>query len=205
MNQRPPIRRAFFLSAVLFAVSLFINFWANNYATEAGKNPLTDIVLNNVPVFDVNWLMTWGVLALLIFIGVILTIKPDRIPFVLKSISLFIIIRSVFISITHIAQFQPQALLDSGTFFNFIGSGNSGGLFFSGHTGLPFLLALIFWKNVWMRTIFLAASIIFGAGVLLGHLHYSIDVLGAFFITYTIYRMAVMMFKKDFALFQETV
>jgi len=43
---------------------------------------------------------------------------------------------------------------------------------------------------------FIAASIFFGVVVLLGHLHYSIDVLAAFFITYSIYRLAVLFFPR---------
>ncbi|MEI8091030.1 MAG: phosphatase PAP2-related protein [bacterium] len=70
-------------------------------------------------------------------------------------------------------------------------------LFFSGHTGLPFLFALIFWNNKWMRYLFVLTAIYFGAIVLLGHLHYSIDVLSAFFITYTIRHINEFLWKKD--------
>jgi membrane-associated phospholipid phosphatase len=72
-----------------------------------------------------------------------------------------------------------------------------GDLFFSGHTGMPFLLALIFWEDKWTRFLFLGFSIMFGIVVLLAHLHYSIDVLSAFFITYTIFHLALYIFKKD--------
>jgi hypothetical protein len=39
--------------------------------------------------------------------------------------------------------------------------------------------------------------LVFGVVVLLGHLHYSIDVLSAFFISYGIYRIAEIIFHKD--------
>jgi membrane-associated phospholipid phosphatase len=70
--------------------------------------------------------------------------------------------------------------------------------FFSGHTGLPFLIALIFWDNRLIRYISLSASILFGVSVLLGHLHYSIDVFAAFFITYSIFAIARRFFAKDY-------
>ena len=76
-----------------------------------------------------------------------------------------------------------------------------GDLFFSGHTGLPFLMALIFWDNKYLRWIFILTSVMFATVVLLAHLHYSIDVLSAFFITYTIFHIALFLFKKDRRLF----
>jgi hypothetical protein len=41
----------------------------------------------------------------------------------------------------------------------------------------------------------------FGIVVLLGHLHYSIDVLSAFFITYSIYHICELFFKTDKKIF----
>jgi membrane-associated phospholipid phosphatase len=78
-------------------------------------------------------------------------------------------------------------------------------LFFSGHAGLPFLLALIFWDDVLLRTIFLGFSVLFSIVVLLGHLHYSIDVASAFFITFTIFVIAKKFFKKDWDLLNGTI
>ena len=78
---------------------------------------------------------------------------------------------------------------------------NGNDLFFSGHTGLPFLLALIFWENKKLRFLFLGFSVLFAVVVLLGHLHYSIDVFAAYFITYTIFHICKFLFKKDWQLF----
>ena len=51
-------------------------------------------------------------------------------------------------------------------------------LFFSGHTGMPFLLALIFWDWRRVRYMFLFISVACAIIVLAG-LHYSIDVCSA--------------------------
>ena len=75
-------------------------------------------------------------------------------------------------------------------------SGND--LFFSGHVGLTFLVALLFWDTPVLRYIYLSMSIVFAVVVLLGHLHYSIDVFAAYFITYTIFVIARNIFKSDY-------
>jgi hypothetical protein len=62
--------------------------------------------------------------------------------------------------------------------------------FFSGHTGMPFLGALCFWHMQQWRYFYVAVTVFFGAVVLLGHYHYSIDVLAARFITHGIFQIA---------------
>ncbi len=199
------LSRQFLPSLVWAIILLSLSFWfsylANNYANKTANNQVTDLILSNTPVFNVNLVVVYGPILLMLFLIGLLSVRPQKIPFTLKSMALFIAIRAVFMSLTHIAQFYPQAPLDSGPFINLLGAGNQGGLFFSGHTGLLFLLALIFWENKKLRFVFLGASILFGISLLLGHLHYSIDILGAFFITYTIVEIAKRLFAKDFKIF----
>jgi divalent metal cation (Fe/Co/Zn/Cd) transporter len=183
---------------LFFLISFGINFIAGTYASNVASNSVTDVILSNTRVYDVDFLFTYGILILWIPIIFICLWHPKRIPFVLKSIALFIIIRAIFISITHIGPFP--------THIDIVGNFNSimnftGDLFFSAHTGLPFLMALIFWQYKNIRYFCIACSIFFGTVVLLGHVHYSIDVLGAFFITYTIFHLAEILFKKDRSLF----
>lgn len=185
--------------ALLF-LSLVFNYYAGHYATTHTSNSVTDIILNNIPVYDVGFIFVDGSLALFIFVVILLIYEPKRIPFVAKSLALFIFIRSISINLTHLAPFPNKAPLDPSRILEKITFG--GDLFFSGHTGIPFLLALIFWEEKVLRYIFIAISLIFGASVLLGHLHYSIDVFAAYFITYTIFQMAQKIFKKDYKLLQ---
>lgn len=180
---------------VFLFVSLVTSFYAGTYATSVASNPVTDIILDHIPVFDVDGVFVWGAV---VFVGCIVLVclsHPHRIPFALKTISLFVVIRSVFISLTHIAPSPSQVVLDPLSWTsNFIFGGD---LFFSGHTGLPFLLALIFWDNIRLRISFIILSVLLGGVSLMGHLHYSIDVFAAFFITYAIYEIALQLFKKD--------
>jgi uncharacterized membrane protein YccC len=62
-------------------------------------------------------------------------------------------------------------------------------------------MAMVLWNKPLVRIFCLASSIFFGIIVLLGHLHYSIDVASAFFITYSIYHIAERFFPADQKLF----
>jgi len=188
---------------VLLAISLITQFFISGYVARSGSGYVTDIILSNTRVYDVGGIFVWGSIVLTVF-GVLIALdKINRVPFMMKSIAIFTLIRSVFVSITHISPFPTHAIITS-VFFNkevFYGIFTGNDLFFSGHTGIPFLLALMFWENKTLRLIFLGFSVMFAVVVLLGHLHYSIDVLSAFFITYAIFDICKFFFKKDWNLF----
>jgi hypothetical protein len=187
----------------MLIVGMFINFYAGTYATERASSSVTDIILSNTRVFDVDGLFMFGTLIFWVFLFFVCLSDIKRFPFAIKTLSLFIFIRAIFISLTHIGPFPSQILISP---TNIISKFSFGGdLFFSGHTGIPFLMALVFWNIKPLRIIFLCASFFFGTIVLLGHLHYSIDVLSAFFITYTIFHIAEMVYKKDLRLFKEGI
>lgn len=194
---------AFFSGLLLFIASLFVNFYAGVYATESASNAVTDIILSNIPLYDVDTIFVYGTIILFIFILCLCLYRPGRFPYILKSVGLFVLIRSIFISLTHLGPFPTHVIIDPLSIINKFSFGAD--LFFSGHTGLPFLLALAFWENKSLRWVFLVISFAFAIVVLLGHLHYSIDVLSAFFITYTIYHISLLFFKKDYEYFLETI
>lgn len=182
------------ISLIFLVISLVINFFAGTYATESASNSVTDIILSNIKTYDLDSFFIYGTIFFLLFIIFIFLLRPNKIPFTIKSIALFVIIRSIFITLTHLGPFPSQITINS----NFLNKFSFGAdLFFSGHTGLPFLLSLVFWDDKWIRYIFISFSLIFAIVVLLAHLHYSIDVLSAFFITYSIFHTALYIFKKD--------
>jgi len=188
----------------LFAASIVAVFYSTGYAniSASTSNSVTDIILSNTRVYDVDGLFVYGALAVIVFsVLIFLTLKVRHIPFALKSVSLFLFIRSIFVSLTHISPYPSHAIisqsfLSSYHLFQILFTGDD--LFFSGHVGLSFLAALLFWDSPLLRYIYLAISVMFAVVVLLGHLHYSIDVFAAYFITYTIYVMAMHLFKKDY-------
>lgn len=182
------------------AISLVVNYLAGSYATSHASNPVSDLILDHIPTLDVDGIFIYGIIVFFIFVVGLLFLRPRRIPFVLKSFSLFIVIRSFFVILTHLAPSMHQSPIDTTSFivntFTFTGD-----LFFSGHTGLPFLMALVFWDEKFLRWLFLLTAFFFGVIVLLGHFHYSIDVFAAFFITFGVYKISERLFVKDFHLF----
>lgn len=194
--------RSSLLGVVLLVASVVANFYSGLYATKEASSPVTDFVLSNTRVFDVDGPFVYGSILFWVFIAFLCLSRPQRIPFITKSIALFTFIRSLFVSLTHIGPFPTQLVINSDilSWFSF-----GADLFFSGHTGLPFLMALIFWEDIRLRIFFIASAILFGIVVLLAHLHYSIDVLAAFFITHSIYRIAEVIFKKDQKIFKSGI
>jgi hypothetical protein len=122
-------------------------------------------------------------------------------PFAFKAVALFLLVRAVFVALTHMAP-SPIDPPTPAPFFNSIFYGSD--LFFSGHTGLPFLVALAFWHIPQWRMFYLALTAFFGSIVLLGHYHYSIDVLAALFITHGVFQMSCWLFGRDYALFRSS-
>ncbi len=186
---------------VLLTVGLLAIYYANVYTTVHASNSVTDLLLDNLPVIRVGFIFNEGAIIFLFVVSVIFAYEPRKIPFVLKSTALFIIIRSLFMMLTHLAAPLNQIYIDSSDIISKVSSGDD--LFFSAHTGLPFLMAIIFWNEKYLRNLFLFFTFIGGASVLLGHLHYSIDVFSALFISFGIYHMARKLFHKDYLLFRQ--
>ena len=160
---------SFFSGLVLLGISLITQFFVSGYVNNLPNAPVTDLILSNIRVYDVGGIFVYGSVLLLV-IGIFVGLKRvNCMPFTMKSVAIFTLIRSFFVSLTHISAFPTRVTINSSFFngetFNGIFTGND--LFFSGHTGLPFLLALIFWENKTLRIIFFGFSILFSIVVLL--------------------------------------
>jgi membrane-associated phospholipid phosphatase len=177
------------------AVSLVLNYFASRYAVVHMSSPVRDLFLDIIPRFDVTTFFVYSTLLGLGFLAILMLFRFEEIPFVVKSLALFILIRSAFVTLTHIAPFPDRNFIDPSYLLEKITSG--GDLFFSGHTGMPYLLALIYWNKKLLRRLFLTVSVVYAVTVLIGHLHYSIDVFAAYFITYAIYHLSLRFFAGD--------
>ncbi len=194
-------QKSFILAALagcfLLLAGVGVGYLANSYTVAHASNSVTDIILDNIPVVNVDFFYAGGASIFIVFLAFLLLYEPRRIPFVLKAVGLFFLIRSGFVILTHIAP-PSGAYFDPTDLIYKISSGDD--LFFSGHTGLPFLLAFIFYDERRLRYVFFAATAIGAVTVLLGHLHYSIDVFSALFISFGVFHLAKNIFHKDFTL-----
>lgn len=187
--------------AAFLAASTIAIFAAVSYATVHASNHVTDFVLSRVGPFNVRFLFVYGTFTAFVLTAGLLASRPNRLPFAFKATALFLLVRAVFVALTHMAPspIEPQ---QPAPFFNSIFYG--GDLFFSGHTGLPLLAALAFWHMPRWRMFYLALTAFFGTIVLLGHYHYSIDVLAALFITHGVFQVSCWLFARDYTLFRSS-
>lgn len=192
--------RALVVALSLFGFALIINYYASLYTIREASDSVTDIILSNTPVYNVDDAFVYGTYVLVFSILFLIFYRLPSFPFTVEAISLFVVVRSVFITLTHIAPFPTQVAIDSDIMTR-VSFGSD--LFFSGHTGLPFLIALVYWDVPLVRYYFLALSGFLGTVMLLGHLHYTIDVASAFFITYAIYHVARQLFVRDLHLLEQ--
>lgn len=183
---------------ILISGSLVANEYAQTYAANNVNNSESDILLDNIPVIDVHLIYSDGAVLFIIILVLVLLYEPKYIPFVFKSLAVFIVVRSFFMILTHLAPPTAQIYIDPTDYIQQLSHGDD--LFFSGHTGLPFLMAIIFWNKKYLKWLFLACTLIGGTAVILGHLHYSIDVFSALFISFGVFYISKFLFVKDYKL-----
>jgi hypothetical protein len=192
---------ALFLLGFAYVFEHFANLYELAYSVRPTSTYVGDLVLDNLPVINLNLIIIEGALLSIVFGTLFVFSKPRYVLFTLKALALFIAIRALFISLTHMGIYpgniDPGAGIFDGvyTYLNF-----QSGFFFSGHTGLPFLMALIFWSKKRARLVFLTMSFVFGVAVLFAHIHYSIDVFAAPFMAYGIFAIAKYLFPRDYRL-----
>ncbi len=175
-------------SVFLLILATVINYNAGVYVSEKGSGIVSDFILDNIGPYDLSFLFIYGWLFLVgLMIIYPVFFKVNLFHRVLGQFSVLIIVRSFFITLTHL---KTPADAIYGLFpgaINILAFQND--LFFSGHTAVPFLGFLIYQDHK-VRWLFLVGSIVMAITVLLMHQHYTIDVLAAYFITYGTYKLA---------------
>jgi hypothetical protein len=199
------------LSILLFALSVYATMTAYDYTQATGGLVVRDLILDHIPTLNVQVLFFGGIAFLTIVPTLIAFFDPRKLPFGLEVTAMFFLIRAFFMVLTHVAPPNIQyyhyfagtsaAANQAAQALFSVSSGTD--MFFSGHTGYPFLLALVLWKTKWLRNLFLGFSVLMAATVLFGHLHYSIDVFAAYFIAYGVFRMSKRYFWKEYKLMYE--
>lgn len=172
------------LSLLLLFLATQTILWSSQYTEAMPAAPLPDVLHTQLPLVDLGLLATYGfILSQVVFFLYFILKEPQDLPKALTIYSIFVLFRAVFISITTLG--APATRIDDIPIADFVFEGLyfTKDLFPSGHTALPFLGYLLI-KHKTLRRFMLFWSLVMGATVLLLHVHYSIDVLGAFFVAY---------------------
>lgn len=183
------------LSIIFFIIAMTLNSIAGKYVDRVGSVSATDLILDHIPVLDLDFMFVYGFLMIII-IAFLYTLffKVREFHVILSQFSLLVVIRSFFTSLTHLKVPTGAYLItEAPKIFDIFDFQNA--LFFSGHTAIPFLSFLLFKKEK-IRWFFLAMTIVMALTVLLMHVHYSIDVFAALFITYGSYKIGNWLFKR---------
>jgi hypothetical protein len=183
------------ISISLLIIALIFKHYSGVYADQKGSASVADIVIDNIGPFDFSLIVVWFFMIVIsVFMLYPIIFTPKDLPRHFTLIALFLTARSLFITLTHLKAPETILFADYPFFANSYEFSND--LFFSGHTGFPFLGFLIF-KKKFIKYFMLVSSIILAASVLLMHQHYSIDVASAYFITYGIYKIGNKIFQRN--------
>ena len=189
---------------ILLALAVIFQYYASAYVNRTPSNSVADLFLSILPVVNLNLIIVEGALIAIALSILLIAAKPQYLLFTLKAAAIFIATRAVFIAVTHIGIYPGGVNPDPTGIFDrtYTGLGLEAGFFFSGHTGLPFLMGLIFWNEKLWRYIYITMAIVFGVAVLFAHVHYTIDVLAAPYMSYGIYKMSQYFFAEDFKMIE---
>lgn len=198
-SRRSSLITALAMLGISFVLAHFAYAYALDYSLRPTSTYVGDVLLDNLPIVNLNFLIVEGALFAVFASSLFMLFNPRYILFGLKALALFIASRALSMSLTHLGSYPGH--VDPGIgFFDAIYSylNLQSGFFFSGHTGLPFLAALVFWEHRTVRILFLSLSFVFGIAMLLAHVHYSIDIVAAPFMAYGIFNIAQYFFPRDY-------
>lgn len=183
-----------FLSLMLLVLSGVIDFCSGSYVSSIPVRDVSDIILSHIGPYNLGFIFVYGFLLIVfVMFAYPLIFKINKLHIVLSQYSFLVILRSIFMAMTHLKTPIDAIPVHFPQFLSFLRFQND--LFFSGHVAIPFLGFLIF-KDKCIRYFFLISSIVMAITVLLTHQHYSIDVFAAFFITYSSFRLVNYFLRK---------
>lgn len=180
-----------FLLAVAYFVSITLLF--KNFLVDFENIPgvqLEDILLYFIPIRDVSEPL-FIILYLTVFYNYIFLFAY---PEILKTFVIFystaLLLRFIMLYVIHLEAPHGMILLEdpilSSSTYN--GITITKDLFFSGHM-VSVLCCYFTMPNRTLRHLYLVACILIGVLLLIQHIHYTIDILGAIIVVYLLYRI----------------
>ena len=156
-----------------------------------------DLFFMNTPYVDILWLADLIVAAAVasFIIYMVRHKKMKELPFYAVMLGVYYFLKAVFIYLTPLGNPHPSP----GTGLGFL---PSGGMFPSGHLGTIFLLFLFTLdsKSKYWKGYFIILCIFEATAMILSRGHYTIDLVGALFIAYTVWKIGTEHFKERLVL-----
>ncbi len=158
-----------------------------------------DWLLRRLPVVNTLPILSWGWFALHLYaVGAAIAYQPRRTPFLVFLLAVYMVVRTAFVFLSPIG--APAEMVDmrlhDAIFSRILGTWTFTNEFvFSGHTAIPFLFYLFF-RTPGLKRLMLTGSIVMAIGVLLSRNHYTVDVIAAFFVGYSVYALAEAGFER---------
>lgn len=182
VNKRLSLRLLGSGAALIVVLQIFNRFV--NYVEQRPGVVLADPLLALLPPQDATWLifaLIYGALGFGVFL---LARRPERLVVALQAYALLVVAR---MALMWVAPLDPPAgmIILRDPLVELFGENRvlTRDLFFSGHTSLLFLLALTA-EGRRERALFGVSTLFVGALLLLQHVHYSLDVLAAPFMSF---------------------
>lgn len=156
-----------------------------------------DWLLRRLPRLNVLPVLSWGWFALHLYAtGAAILYYPRRMPFLVFLLAVYMVVRTAFVFLSPIG--PPVGIVDMRQldfiFSRILGTWTFNNEFvFSGHTSIPFLFFLFF-ETRWLKGVMLAGSLTMAVCVLVSRNHYTVDVLAAFLVSYSIYRASELLY-----------
>lgn len=187
-------RNLILISILFLVIATIADYLSGVYTNRIPCSAVPDLILDNIPSINLSFLFIYYYAFLMILLIVYpLFFRIKELHEVISHFSLLVLIRSIFVCFTHLRVPAQAIAVKFPGILRYLSFEND--LFFSGHVALPFLGFLLF-KDTKLRYFFLFSTILMGITVLFMHVHYSIDVLAAFFITYGTYKIGNFIFSK---------
>lgn len=186
-------KRELILALFFLGMALILDRFARNYTAVKGIARPTDFLLDHIPVMKVDFLVVWiYLLVWVVFVVYALIIDAKRAHYYIGMLSLFVLARAGFSILTHMAS-PAEAIYTTyrPMLYQLFSFPNA--LFFCAKAGIPFLVFLMV-PNKKIKIFMLCSSVLLAILVILMHLHYSIDIVSAYFITFGIYKLGGHLF-----------
>ncbi len=158
-----------------------------------------DWLLRHLPLVNTLPILSWGWFGLHLYAcGAAVAYSPRRTPFLIFLLTVYMIVRTAFVFLSPIG--APAGMVDmrlhDAIFSRILGTWTFTNEFvFSGHTAIPFLFFLFF-RTPGLKRLMFAGSLVMAVSVLLSRNHYTVDVIAAFFVSYSVYALAEAGFER---------